>query len=370
MTEKTMTRLAPMLALALVAGAPALAENSNLRAALSVLPDTVFSGLTPDVARYVDLAALAEAHDGVLGREALARALMGGGIRPAEALAVGTAEGFGEKAGIDAAALAFVAGMGQPPEAVSIWGLVDETAATTAFASLSERGFEELPSGMIANGEPGVMNLAGRDPADPWRGTMGQASVVARSGPTLLQANNVAVLEPLLADGPSALDTPVGKTILAAMEAQEGAVLQVAFLGPWHGLSGRIDPAILAGKTPEEARTALEEAVAASPVSLPLWQGAALADVKTPEGAALILALAYTDCPEAQAAAEGAAELWRGMDGTDGHLAVASTAPAAPSGCAAILRVAHPDGTPGPFNRASHALMTGTLPALRIGTGG
>lgn len=81
------------------------------------------------------------------------------------------------------------------------------------------------------------------------------------------------MLEPLLTDRVSALDTPAGKTIVDALEAQEGAMLQVAFLGPWHGLTGT-DPAALAGKTP-------------------LWQGAALADLETPEGPALILALAY-----------------------------------------------------------------------------
>lgn len=364
-----MTQLAPALALALVAGAPALAEDANLRAALSVLPDTMFSGLTPDVARYLDLSALADAHGGAPGREALARALLGGGIRPAEALALGTPESFAEKSGIDGAALAFVAGIGQPPGAVSIWGFAGENAAMTAFSGLPEHGFAELPSGIIANGEPGVMNLAGRDPADPWRGPMGQASVVALSGPALLQAGEPTVLEPLLADRPSALDTAAGKTILDALEAQEGAVLQAAFLGPWHGLGGGIDPALLAGKTPDEARAALEQAAAAVAGGLPLWQGAALADLETPEGSALILAFAYADCPEAQAAADSAAELWRGMDGTAEDVAEASVAEAAPSGCAAILRVAHPDGTSAPFNRATHALMTGGLPALRIGTG-
>lgn len=364
-----MTRLAPALALALVVGAPALAEDSNLRAALSVLPDTVFSGLTPDVARYLDLSALAEAHGGALEREALARALLGGGIRPVEALALGTPESFAEKAGIEGAALAFVAGIGQPPGAVSIWGFSDENAATIAFSSLSERGFAELPSGMIANGEPGVTNLAKRDPADPWHGPMGQASVVALSGPALLQAGDAAALEPLLDDGTSALDTPAGKTILDALEAQEGAVLQVAFLGPWHGLSGSTDPAVLAGKTPDEARVALEQAVAAASGGLPIWQGAALTDLETPEGPALILALAYADCSEAQAAAEGAADLWRGMDGTAEDVAEASVAEAGQSGCAAILRVTHPGGSPRPFNNATRGLMAGNLPALRIGIG-
>lgn len=71
-----MNRLVPALALALVVGTPVVAEDSNLRAVLSVLPDTVFSDLTPDVARYLDLSALAEAHGGTLRREAL-RALLG-----------------------------------------------------------------------------------------------------------------------------------------------------------------------------------------------------------------------------------------------------------------------------------------------------
>lgn len=363
-----MTRLAPALALALAVATPALAEDSNLRAALSVLPGTVFTGVTPDVGRYIDLQALAEAHGGTLDREALSRALLGSGIRPAEALALGTPETFAGKSGIDSATLAFVAGIGQPPGAISVWGLADEEAATAAFSGLSAQGFAETPSGMIANGEPGVMDLAGRDPADPWRGPMGQASVVALSGPTLLQAGDATVLEPLLADRPSALDTVAGKIIADALETQEGTVLQTAFLGPWHGLSS-IDPAILAGKSPDEARAALEQAAAAAAGGLPLWQGAALADLETAEGPALILAFAYADCPEAQAAADGAAELWRRMEDTGEDVAEASVAEAMPSGCAAILRVTHPDGTPRPFNNATHALMSGSLPALRIGAG-
>ena len=100
----------------------------------------------------------------------------------------------------DSATLAFVAGIGQPPGAVSVWGFADAEAATTAFSGLSGRGFTELPSKMIANGEPGIVDLATRDPADPWRGPMGQASVVGLSGPALLQAGDAAALEPLPAD--------------------------------------------------------------------------------------------------------------------------------------------------------------------------
>lgn len=364
-----MNRLVPALALALVVGTPVVAEDSNLRAVLSVLPDTVFSDLTPDVARYLDLSALAEAHGGALGREALSRALLGGGIRPAEALALGSPDSFAEKSGIDSAALAFVAGIGQPPGAVSVWGLADADAATTAFSGLSGRGFTELPSKMIANGEPGIVDLATRDPADPWRGPMGQASVVGLSGRALLQAGDGAALESLLAGGPSALDTLAGRILLDALEAEEGAVLQAAFLGAWHGLGGGIDPATLAGKNPDEARAALEQAAAGASSGLPLWQGAALADLETPEGPALALAFAYADCTDAQAAAEGAADLWREMEGTAEHLAEASVVKSQPSGCAAILRIAGHGGTPRPFNQATHALMAGNLPALRIGTG-
>lgn len=363
-----MTRLAPALALALVVGAPALAEDSNLRAALSVLPDTVFSGLTPDVARYLDLSALAEAHGGALEREALARALLGGGIRPVEALALGTPESFAEKAGIEGAALAFVAGIGQPPGAVSIWGFSDENAATIAFSSLPDRGFAELPSRMMANGEPGAIDIAARDPSDPWRGPMGQASVVALSGAVLLQASDGAALEPLLTERP-ALDSPAGLILLDALEAEEGTALQAAFLGPWHGLGGGVDPAMLAGKNPDEARAAMEQAVAAASGGLPLWQGAALADLDTGKGSAMVLAFAYADCADAEVAAKGAAELWRSMDGTAEDLAETHVAQGQPSGCAAVLRVTGRDGTPRPFNRAAHALMAGNLPALRIGTG-
>ena len=364
-----MTRPAFALALALVAATPALAEDSILRAALSVLPDTAFSAIGAEVVRYVDLSALASAYGGALDREALARVLLGGGIRPVEALAVGTPESFAKKSGIDSAELAFAAGMGQPPNAVSVWGFNQGEAAATAFSSLTAHDFAERSSGMIANGEPGVMNIAGRDPADPWRGPMGQASVVALSGPTLLQAGDPAVLEPILAEGHSALDSPAGLIMLDALEAEEGTVLQAAFLGPWHGLGSGIDPAALAGKTPDEARAVLEQAAAAAAGGLPFWQGAAIADLDTEKNPAMVLALAYADCADAQVAADGAADLWREMDGTSEDLADARVAQIQPSGCAAILRVTGRDEKPRPFNQAIHALMSGNLPALRIGTG-
>jgi len=363
-----MTRLAPALTLAFVIGTPAMAENAHLRAALSVLPDTVFSGLSPDIARYLDLSALAEAHDGTLERGAMSRAQLGSDIRPAEALILGTPEGFSEKAGIDSAALAFLAGVGQPPDAVSLWGFAEQDAASAAFSGLTERGFVEMPSKMMANGEPGIIDIASLDPADPWRGPMGQASVVALSGPALLQAEDATVLEPFLPDRSSALDTAAGKTILDVLEAQEGTVLQAAFVGPWHGLSS-IDPAIFTGKPRDEAEAALEQAVATASGGLPLWQGAALADVETAGKPVLLIALAYATCPEAQAAAEGAAELWRGMDGTAEDVVESSVRQPAPSGCAAILHVTHPNGTPRPFTNATRGLLSGKLPALRIGSG-
>ncbi|WP_149766767.1 hypothetical protein [Paracoccus thiocyanatus] len=361
----TMKRAA-VLALALAAGS-AHADGANLRAALSVLPDTVFSAASPDVARYLDLSALAARHGGVLGPEALTRATLGGGIRPIEAMALATPQDFAAKAGIDSAALSFVAGLGRLPAAVSIWGFADDDAAAAAYSGLSAQGFSRLGllPGMLANGEPNVTDIGARDPANPWRGQLGQASVVARSGPTLLQAGDRAALAPVKGASAPALETPAGQTLLAALEAQQGAVLQAAFLGPYHGLGG-IDPAILVGKTPDEAREALERAAAKANGGLPPWQGAALADLEATDGPALILALAYADCPTAQAAAARAAALWQTMDPPPAGAAKAGHVET-PSGCAAVLRAAGTDEPKGPFAQAVFALMSGNLPPLRIG---
>lgn len=246
--------------------------------------------------------------------------------------------------------------MGQPPATVSVWGFADDHAAA-AYSGLSAQGFSRtgLLPGMIANGQPDVTDIAARDPANPWRGPLGQASVVAPSGPVLLQAGNAAALE-----------TPAGQTLLAALEAQPGTVLQAAFLGPYHGLGG-IDPVMLIGNTPDEARAALERATAEATEGVPLWQGAVLADLQAAEGPpALILALAYADCPTAKAAAAHAATLWQAMDESAAGATVTSHAETA-LGCAAVLRASGPDETPRPFSRAVAALMSGNLPPLRIG---
>lgn len=58
------------------------------------------------------------------------------------------------------------------------------------------------------------------------------------------------MLEPIWPRGTRPWTARAGLIMLDALEAEEGTVLQAAFLGPWHGLGSGIDPAALAGKTP------------------------------------------------------------------------------------------------------------------------
>lgn len=363
-----MMRQAATVALALFCGQGALAQDGedNLRAALDVLPAGVFTATGYEMVRYLDLSRLAALNGGELDRKAFQRGQTGGGLRPVDSLAMAGPEEWAAKAGVAAEALRFVAGHGQPPHEVAIWGLADEATATAAFEALPARGF--TPAGMpgvLANGEPGAANMALRDPADPWRGMLGQTSVVTRSGPVLLHSTDVAAFAPILGATAPIGTTTTGQTLLAGLEAQPGEVVQAMIFGPALGLHSGIDPAALMTATPEEARAALEAGAAPG---VPLYSGAILADLQGPDGPVLVLALAYGDCATAEKAAARAAALWpQSLKGAIGGEARPAHTDAGEAGCAALITVASPGETNASYGRAVGAMMQRDLAPIRIG---
>jgi hypothetical protein len=366
-------RHVPAIVLALLCGQAALAQengDSSLRSALSVLPAEIFSPTTPDLTRYLDLSRLAELHGGQLDRGAFLRGHSGAGLRPVEALVMAGPEEWSTTSGIDIASLRFVAGYGQPPHEVAIWGFTDEEAATEAFAGLAGRGFASvgLLPGVVANGEPGRMDMAARDPADPWRGNLGQTSVVTQRGAAFLHAVDSAAFAPILGASSPVGDTAAGKVLLAGLEAQEGVVVQAMLFGPALGLHSGVDSSVLMTKTPDEARAALEEAMAAPAPGVPLYSGAVLADLQGAGGPVMVLALAYGDCATAEAAAAQAALLWpQSAGGTLTGEAAPSHVDAGEAGCAAVISVPAEGETNDPYGRAIGAILQLDLLPIRIG---
>lgn len=358
------------LALGLVfAGGMSVAQEQkdSLHTAMAVLPATVFTPTAFDLARYVDMSLLAEMYDGRLDRQALMRGGTGSGLRPFDALATGSPEQWRDHSGIDVADLRFLAGYGQPPHVVAIWGLVDVPTATAAFDALPAKGFAPsgLLPGVLANGEPGALSIANRDPANPWSGMLGQTSVVTRREQTLLHGADGAAFASVL-DGAAMLDTAAGATLLAALDTGPGTVLQGQFFGPYLGLHSGFDPADLMVATPEEARAAFEAAANDGVAGVPLYSAAVIADVVGTDDATLLIALAYADCETADLAAARAAELWPlSARGTVEGQAAPSHVEAEGSGCAAVITI--PGGQDNlQYGRAIGALMQRDLASIRI----
>lgn len=330
-----------MLALAGMATSARAQENDTLRAAFSVLPASVLAPSGFDAARYVDLALLAEQNGGILDQMALSRDATASGLRPFDALAIAGPDQWSATSGVNLSDMRFIAGFGQPPREVAVWGLADEATAVSTFEGLQSMGFAPsgfLP-GIIANGEPGHMDLAGRDPANPWSGAMGQTSVVTQQGASLLHAVDAAAFAPVL--GGAALgDTDAGATLIAALEAQQGGVLQAWVFGPATGLDAGIDPAILLTASPEEARAAIEAQMGTSAAGVPLYGAAVMADVVGETEPQLLIAPAYGDCTIAEAAAARAAALWlQSAGGSVAGEATAGHVDAGARGCAATVTV-------------------------------
>lgn len=343
------------------------AADSNLRRAFAAMPADTLSPTSANLAWFYDVALLSEVNGGQLDGKAFMQMQAASRLRPVAALIAAGPEAWRAKTGVDPAQLRFFSEFGAPPLAVTYWGLADEAAASRAFDVLATQGFAPVEGApeTVANGAPGQMDLTLADPKDPWRGAMGQTSAVARAGAGLLQAADPAVLGPAI-DGAHMADTPFGATLLGALEAQDGRVLQAAFAGPRLGLMAGVDPSLGATADPQTARDNSQAAAARLARGVPLYGGVAIADLVTADSPELIFAYAYADCRTADMAAATAATLWpesgRGMlqgTATPSHVEVPD------AGCAAVITIrGGADGRQ--FDRVIGALMQRDLAVIRI----
>ncbi len=217
--------------------------------------------------------------------------------------------------------LSFVAVMGQPPLVVSVLGMETPEAVQGLLAKLAERkGFEPVEGleDALINGEPMKQDFGRRNPADPWRGSIGQAVAVGGKGAALIHAPTPEAIGFLRAMERSALETPALATALAGLEsvAGEGEALQALSFTPVLGLEAGFDPAELLlrarpGQDMAALRAEIEARMAETARGLPPYFGGLLADAQIQGRPALVVSLAYPDCATAQAAAERSAGLWR-----------------------------------------------------------
>lgn len=302
------------------AAAPGLAGTETLREALGQLPEVILANPAGELAYFLDMEELLALPQPEDGTPQIARGMeMAGGLPPMQALATAGPGPWEEKAGIGLESLRYLAGFGASPHGISIWGLEEETSAALP-GILTERGFApaagDVPDGALANGEPMQTDLTMADAADPWRGRMGQASLVALRDTVLIQSPTPEGLAAVAQPEPpaSAADHAIVRTILDGIDAAaEGPIVQAMLISPAFGLP-QIDPAVLlqAGRDGiDRVRAVMEAQVAAGSEGIPVYLGGLIADIQTGQHPALVIALAYPDCDIAEAAGAALVQRWQ-----------------------------------------------------------
>lgn len=298
------------LAVMTAAGSAHADDPVPLRQLLSVVPETILETEAKQfpLAATVDLATarrLLPDGKGTMSKELMRRLSAGGMIRPLSSWwryhDMGVWEG--QVAVAPTEIDAFV-GYNSPPQEVAVWFLRNDASAKTVFDDLPNRGFTAIEGGMVANGNPGAIDIKGRRPGDPWRGELGKTSVVAREGRNLFQAAFPPVVAAARNASTSNITTqPVVDAVLRGAEAlsKDGTRIVQAFLSsPIIGFDGSMP--ILEPKTVDEMRKKLEEKMARDRATgLPPYAMALIADIDMPgKGHGVAVVFAHLGCDQAE----------------------------------------------------------------------
>lgn len=371
----------PILALSiLLATAPAQAQTLEpLREALSNVPQSVFASRSPEQVLFIDIAALhrlSETEAGLSPGIIQRRGMVGGLLRPVEALTMAPAKEWGESAGVDIADVRYFAGFGRSPNMSTVWGLKDNAAATGLLGALAKRDFR--PSGVpgvFGNGEPLKRDLAKNKPSDPWRGRVGTPTFGTAKGNVVMQASTPQETAMLLAEFPGVDESAVVAAAMAGLQEAVGdaEVVQAMLVSPLLGLSTSIDPAVLmpsGSKDPEAMREKLKAGIEAGRKGIPPYLGGFIADAQGGRPAVAI-ALTYLDCETADKAAALVAQRWAETMPAAAQGETSTKTVAAVEGlCAAMFRVdseAADDGANAAFHALFQAYLRRQFTVLQIG---
>lgn len=167
--------------LLITASCPGLAQSVDaLRDGLAHMPSSVLAQNHGDLAYFVDIRVISElaARDG--DENPYMRVMPFADINALQSIARTEREEWEAKAGTPVAALRYFTGYGRAPNAMSFWGLENQTAAAGMMGALKARGFVNAgPDGVIGNGEQRRADPPSRDIADPWRTLIGTAQFTA-----------------------------------------------------------------------------------------------------------------------------------------------------------------------------------------------
>ncbi|MCK9549233.1 hypothetical protein [Aquamicrobium sp.] len=370
--------IALMIALFVPGYASALTAErpvAQLDYALQHLPLSALAGQAPDPIRFVNVGATMKLAGDKIDEDMASRLALTADLPPLAALAHGTPATFEEKSGIRLADVGYLASVRTASGDVSLWGLQSEAAAGNLMRALRDNGFKDIGQDMIANGEPGQMDLTASDPANPWRGMTGQSYVVGAQGQIIFQAPalDTALAVNEVKPEASAGQSPMLRIALDGINAQAvpAKLIQALVIGPDLSQSSDVLRAFTDEKIDQDAlRAQLETAMAKEMPGLPVFFTGIIADLQKPGGPALMISLAYPDCAIAQRATDHMLKSWTeqttGVVSTVTSGAIVQTG----DGCAAVLTAdAEETGSTRnpPFTFALSAMMRRDLSLLRIG---
>lgn len=182
----------------------------------------------------------------------------------------------------------------QTPERLLVFGLDDGVQPAVAQALLSTgyaKGGRAFPA-WFRNAEDYGIDFDLRDPANPFGGTLGQASRVAFLGPLLLQSAAWPVIDAAFTGGPSLAERPDIAATLAALDSlPAGPGLVTARLS--------LDPQTYAPRDPSLAGQGI----------LP-WSAGLFADLSDGQTDIMAIALAYATRDQAKSAAQAMLDQW------------------------------------------------------------
>jgi len=314
-------------------------EPSTLRHLLSIVPqavlDTEAKGFP--LAAVVDLATarrlLPDANT-AMSKGLMRRLSAGGTIRPVNTWRMFYAlDIWKEQVAVAPSEIDAFVGYYGPPQEVAVWFLRNEAGAKTVFDDLPKRGFAAIEGGMMANGEPGAIDIKGRRPGDPWRGELGKTSVVARDGRLLFQAAFPKVVAAARTAAASNVTAhPAVDTVLHGIEAlsKDGVRIVQAFLSsPVIGFDDSMPTIVLESKTFDEMRKKIEEQTARDQATgLPPYAMALIADIDMPgKGHGVAVVFAHLGCAQADVGGKQFIKRWNTIPTTMTGKTLAELAP-------------------------------------------
>lgn len=288
-----------------------MAQPSDFRAALADVPASMLMRPDAILAVYVDLAesrALPSIQHPEAGRlhqrllPAIASDALQALLRNDAAKTWGNWE---ERTGLPIAEPSSFLVFGPQSDVVTVWRFQEEGRRRAFLAGLEGRGFTNDGEGRLTNGEPGRIDVARRDPANPFAGPLGRASMLAPAVGGVAQSHDPKTIAALRSPaGPGFANLPNPKVALEGLGkvAGKARLPQAVVLGI--GASASDPLSGLPPQGPPKKPRAPEGETALAPAVI-------VADIEEPGRRGAIVSMGFPDCDKAAQATASFAASWR-----------------------------------------------------------